>query len=234
MNEQWREIFYPLGFIASLAFGARFIIQWLRSEISRKSVVTPLFWKLSLMGNLLLLIHSFIQMQFHVGIVQVINAIISWRNLNLMKETSQRMPTVRVIEIMLSFLVLTTLAFYFQHLYLAENKSAWLRLPSHAWSSNSLPIHNSWHIVGFIGLLLFNCRFWIQWWQVEKTHTSQLGASFWWISLLGASFSIVYFIRIYDPVNIIGPALGIVPYIRNLMLLSKNPTHETCGEAYEK
>ncbi|MBS4170694.1 lipid-A-disaccharide synthase N-terminal domain-containing protein [Neochlamydia sp. AcF95] len=226
MSEQWREIFYPLGFIASLAFGARFIIQWLRSEICRKSVVTPLFWKLSLMGNLLLLVHSFIQMQFHVGIVQVINAVISWRNLNLMKESSQRPPLAKVIEIMLSLLVLTTLTFYFQQLYLAENNSAWLRLPSHAWSSNSLLIHPSWHIVGFIGLLLFNCRFWIQWWQLEKTHTSQLSAPFWWISLLGAFFSIVYFIRIYDPVNMIGPTLGIVPYIRNLMLLSKNPRNE--------
>lgn len=32
MNEALRELLYPLGFISSLAFTARFLIQWMESE----------------------------------------------------------------------------------------------------------------------------------------------------------------------------------------------------------
>ncbi|QLH36144.1 MAG: lipid-A-disaccharide synthase N-terminal domain-containing protein [Parachlamydiaceae bacterium] len=82
---------------------------------------------------------------------------------------------------------------------------------------------------GFAGLILFNSRFWIQWWHAEQTQTSTLGRSFWWISLAGALCSIAYFARIQDPVNLIGPVIGMIPYVRNLMLLHKSKSPETAA-----
>jgi lipid-A-disaccharide synthase len=49
-----------------------------------------------------------------------------------------------------------------------------------------------------------------------------LGAQFWWLSLVGDLMTLAYFTQIYDPVNIVGPALGLIPYIRNLMLLRQS------------
>ena len=80
----WRALLYPLGFLASLLFTTRFMVQWIQSERSRRSHVTPLFWQLSLVANVLLVIHSIIQVQYHVALVQGFNGVISWRNLNLM------------------------------------------------------------------------------------------------------------------------------------------------------
>lgn len=228
--ENWREILYPLGFLSALAFGARFIVQWLKSEIRKKSIVTPSFWKLSLAGNMMLFLHSFIQLQFHVSIIQVINGVISWRNLDLMKAQSTHMRTRSVVFLLIGFIVATFFAFFLQNLYFPNIDTAWFRIPSNSWNSNPSSIGYVWHVFGFAGLVLFNSRFWIQWWHAEKTQISAISRSFWWISLLGAFCSILYFARIQDPVNLVGPAIGIIPYIRNLMLLSNSKQSETVSE----
>lgn len=229
MTDNWREFLYPLGFLASLAFGARFILQWIKSEMRKKSIVTSTFWKLSLIGNSLLFLHSFIQMQFHVCIIQVANGVISWRNLNLMKDKPKQVKTRTVVFILIGLLVTTILGFYLQENALIS-MDAWFRTPGNAWNSNPQSISFIWHFFGFLGLVLFNSRFWVQWWHAEKTQSSTLSYSFWYISLLGAFCSITYFLRIKDPVNLIGPLLGVIPYIRNLMLLAKTKAIETTAE----
>ena len=72
MTELWRQLLYPLGLISAIAFASRFILQWINSEKVQKSVVSPLFWKISLFGNLTLLIHAFIQLQYQICFVQVL------------------------------------------------------------------------------------------------------------------------------------------------------------------
>lgn len=228
MMESWRIFLYPLGFLASLAFGARFILQWIKSEVRQKSIVTSSFWKLSLIGNILLFIHSFIQMQFHVCVIQVINGVISWRNLNLMKSKKRHFKTRFVVLLMVSILLATTIGFVFQQNDLEV--SSWVRIPQNTWNSEIDSVNTIWHVFGFLGLVLFNSRFWIQWWHAEKTQVSSIGKSFWWISLAGSFCALAYFIRIHDMVNIVGPAIGIVPYIRNLMLLAKSNAEETAAE----
>ncbi len=178
--DQWREWLYPLGFISSLMFSARFILQWIQSEKAQKSVVTPSFWKFSLIGNILLSIHALIQIQFHVCLIQASNAVISWRNLNLMKKRKVTIPLLFTLFIM--FLTMATVVgFYtFQSFYLPEESSAWFRSPF-----SEEMIHPLWHLLGVVGLLLFNSRFWIQWWDAERLQESRLGPLFWWTSLVG-------------------------------------------------
>lgn len=209
MIENWREILYPLGFLSSAAFGARILIQWLKSEVNGKSVTPRIFWVLSFTGNILLLIHSLIQAQYHVYIIQACNAVISWRNINLMQHMENRYSTRSTVAILGAAAAFSTL------LYLPINGGIWFGLPSME------PIPSFWHMIGFAGLILFASRFWLQWWSAEKKQTSNLGLVFWWASLIGDLLTIVYFFRIKDPVNLIGPVLGLIPYIRNLMLLYK-------------
>lgn len=217
--EDWRTFLYPLGFLSSIAFGARFIVQWLQSEKQHRSVVTPFFWYLSLTGNTLLAIHSFIQIQYHICLVQVCNGVISWRNLNLMHPYRRQFTFQSVIKYLGIAFVLTTLAFFAQDYFLTQDGS-WFRVPKAPWQSHSQVEYSLWwHGLGTISYLLFSSRFWVQWWLAEKSHSSELPTSFWWLSLSGAILSIVYFSHIQDSVNLIGPLIGMVPYIRNLMLL---------------
>jgi lipid-A-disaccharide synthase-like uncharacterized protein len=219
MSDVWRELIYPLGYLSSIAFAGRFLLQWVSSEIHRKSMVTRSFWRLSLVGNVLLLIHAFFQLQFHVCIIQACNAVISWRNLNLMEDRSRQVSFLVVIKTLIAIVGIITCGFLLQGWLSASGKIEWFRLPTVSLDDPTPLVGPIWHAIGFLGLILFSSRFWVQWWLAEKQSTSSLGLVFWWLSISGGLLTLIYFVKIDDPVNIIGPAVGLIPYIRNLMLI---------------
>ncbi|WP_068470014.1 lipid-A-disaccharide synthase N-terminal domain-containing protein [Candidatus Protochlamydia phocaeensis] len=219
--EEWRTILYPLGFLSSFAFGARFIVQWLQSERQQRSLVPRSFWYLSLLGNVLLALHSFIQVQYHICVVQACNIVIAWRNLNLMQAKSKQVSFSFVLGLLIAAIALISAAFIVQDFYLLR-EGHWFRIPTAPWQDQPLTaVSWMWHALGTLAYLLFSSRFWVQWWLAEQAHKSELFVSFWWLSLTGALLSIAYFLHIRDSVNLIGPLIGIVPYIRNLMLIQK-------------
>lgn len=223
MTEDIRAFLYSLGFLSSIAFGARFLVQWIESERRKKSVVPPFFWRLSLIGNLLLLTHSFIQIQAHVFLIQIGNAVISWRNLNLMKSKERQFTFSQTVQLMIVSLVLGTSLYFAQYIFIESQEVSFFRIPLTPWNHHhSNQISLMWHLLGVIGLVLFNSRFWVQWWCAEKEKKSYLGFSFWWVSLVGDALCLAYFAQLGDPVNLVGPLFGLIPYIRNILLLRKN------------
>ena len=80
---------------------------------------------------------------------------------------------------------------------------------------------NVWVIVGFVGQLLFGARFLIQWICSEKKKESYIPVVFWYLSLSGGSILLIYAIYRKDPVFILGQSVGVVVYLRNLMLIYK-------------
>lgn len=211
MNEEWRALLYPLGILPLFFFSGRFLIQWLVSEWKGHSVVPRSFWQLSLSGHLLMVLHSSIQLQFPICISQACNAVIAWRNLNLMENAKRRFSTKTAIALMLTVITLVCLFFSFQ--------TEWFRAPRLPWSYDSAELTWGWHLFGTIGIALFSTRFWIQWWQAETYQESRLGIAFWWISLTGNCMMLVYFFMLRDPVNCAGPLFNLVPSVRNLMML---------------
>lgn len=221
MTSHWREFLYPLGYISSAAFGSRFLVQWIKSEIKKESVVTSTFWKLSLVGNIALMLHAFIQIQYPICLIQALNAIISWRNINLMQPTDKQVRKQTVIALFAGAFCITLFAFSIQGMFLAEGQSQWMRVPISFLQKKHQSVNILWHLMGYTGVILFNSRFWVQWWLAEKSKTSQLGKPFWWLSLIGDPLSLAYFMRIGDDVNLVGSLFGLVPYVRNLMLMRK-------------
>lgn len=220
MSEEWRQFLYPLGILPALIFGLRYLVQWLVSEKAGKSMVMPLFWRLSLSANFLFFLHSLIQMQFHVCIIQACSGVISWRNLNLMQ------PADRHVKFSTTVLLLIAAACSVILLFLSSSAISnaavqWFRSPL----SSEKPIHGFWHMLGFLGLMLFNGRFWVQWWNAEKQSRSYLGVEFWWLSVIGSVLCFIYFAAIGDLVNMIGPFFGLIPSIRNLILIRRSSGH---------
>lgn len=78
-----------------------------------------------------------------------------------------------------------------------------------------------WVTLGLAGQLLFSARMVVQWLASERSRRSVVPESFWWISLLGASMLIVYFIWRKDLVGVIGQSTGWVIYLRNLRLIHR-------------
>lgn len=219
MHTDVRSWLYLLGFIPSFFFTLRFILQWLKSETKKQSYVFPSFWIISLIGNVLLMVHGIIQLQYHVSVVQGFNGVISWRNLQLMKKKEEANSLSFVILLHICVFFIVTLIFILQNFYLHE--TYWFRVPITPWQSISKTVSFSWHILGIIGIALYSSRFWVQWWIAEKKQQSSLEASFWLMSLLGGIISLIYFLAIGDLANALGPAFGLVPYTRNLFLIKK-------------
>tara|TARA_E500000178_G_C16935045_1_gene713579 strand:+ start:50 stop:355 length:306 start_codon:yes stop_codon:yes gene_type:complete len=47
-----------VGLTGQILFSARFIIQWIYSEINKKSIIPTAFWFFSIMGGLTLLLYA--------------------------------------------------------------------------------------------------------------------------------------------------------------------------------
>ncbi len=84
------------------------------------------------------------------------------------------------------------------------------------------PVGILWVSLGLIGQLLFTGRMLIQWISSERERRSVVPVAFWWMSLIGATMLLVYFIWRRDIVGILGQATGWFIYIRNLVLIRRS------------
>ena len=209
MSEEWRTWLYPFGFIPAIAFGLRFLVQWLQSEAVGKSVVPRLFWQLSIVGNILMLVHSFIQIHFPMCLVQALNIVLFWRNLNLMGPQEKRVSFKTVLCCLSAVGCSIVLLFWYQGTWL-ETPHSFFKVTQVAWWA---------HTLGIIGIGCYSLRFWIQWWLAESQQSSRLFEAFWWLSLMGAFCTAIYFYLMNDVVNLIGPVVSFIPFSRNLWLI---------------
>ena len=76
-----------------------------------------------------------------------------------------------------------------------------------------------WVLFGFAAQLMFTGRFLLQWLASEKQRKSVVPIAFWYFSLIGGVMLLLYAIHRRDPVIILGQAVGVVIYLRNLMLI---------------
>ena len=76
-----------------------------------------------------------------------------------------------------------------------------------------------WLAIGFLGQGLFSARFVLQWLKSERMKRSVVPLAFWYFSLAGGAVLLVYAMHRRDPVFVVGQALGILIYLRNLRLI---------------
>jgi lipid-A-disaccharide synthase-like uncharacterized protein len=79
-----------------------------------------------------------------------------------------------------------------------------------------------WVAIGFVGQMLFAGRMLVQWIISEKQRQSVVPPVFWWMSLIGASMLLSYFLWRRDVIGVLGQGLGWVIYIRNLHLIHRS------------
>ena len=76
-------------------------------------------------------------------------------------------------------------------------------------------------IIGFIGQGFFASRFIVQWIYSERKGESSIPIIFWYLSIFGGIGLLIYAIFRKDPVIITGQSVGILIYLRNLILIYK-------------
>ncbi len=88
-----------------------------------------------------------------------------------------------------------------------------------------------WLGIGFFGQTVFFMRWVVQWFASERSSRSHVPVAFWYMSLAGGLITLAYAIYREDPVFIAGQSVGAFVYIRNLMLIRRNPRHEPASPA---
>lgn len=91
----------------------------------------------------------------------------------------------------------------------------WLEKLLHVGSMTEL----LWVIFGLAAQLMFTARFLLQWIASERAKDSVIPVAFWYFSLAGGVMLLAYALYRADPVFILGQALGVVIYARNLWLI---------------
>ncbi len=74
-------------------------------------------------------------------------------------------------------------------------------------------------LFGFAGQFIFFLRFAVQWFESERRGRSHIPIVFWYLSLIGGAMSFVYAVLKPDLVFMTAQGLGLLIYIRNLMLI---------------
>src|SRR3954452_9505264 len=78
-----------------------------------------------------------------------------------------------------------------------------------------------WLAIGFLGQAIFTARFLVQWIVSEKEWNSVVPVAFWWLSLFGGLTLLSYETYRRDHVIMLGQAMGLFVYGRNLMAVAK-------------
>jgi len=84
-----------------------------------------------------------------------------------------------------------------------------------------------WVGLGFAAQAMFGLRFIVQWLYSERAGKSVVPVIFWHFSVLGGTLMLSYAIYRWDPVFMLGQAMGLAIYLRNLWLIYRG------GEAAE-
>jgi lipid-A-disaccharide synthase-like uncharacterized protein len=103
---------------------------------------------------------------------------------------------------------------------------------THVRHGRSMDFSTEWWLlaIGFTGQAFFFMRFFWQWVVSEKQKRSVIPISFWYFSLLGSFFLLIYAILRRDIVFIVGQSTGSIIYIRNLYLIHRERTRlQTMG-----
>jgi len=96
---------------------------------------------------------------------------------------------------------------YLQHLYMLATQH---------------PYDTVWTSIGFLGQAVFGVRFLIQWLRSEQTGHSVIPVAFWYCSLIGGLVSFSYALHLQAWPLLIGQAIPIPIYVRNLYMIYRD------------
>lgn len=80
-----------------------------------------------------------------------------------------------------------------------------------------------WIGAGMIGQVIFGARFLVQWLYSEARGQSLIPPAFWYLSVAGGVILLSYAIHQREAVFIIGESVTLLIFLRNLVMLRKEP-----------
>lgn len=214
-------LWYVLGVPASVIFYGRFYVQWIVSEIRRKSVMPVSFWYMSSLGSLMLLVYGVVTSSALGTFSHCFNIAVYSRNLvHIWRGKGKLSPAADIgVHVFVAAVILASVgvtAWTWWHVY--DRASAG---PSGEMQKTAL-----WLGVGVLGQALFAMRFLVQWVATERRKKSVVPTAFWWLSLVASALMCASFTREREWVYAVGIAATMFIYARNLWLIYRHGNDE--------
>jgi lipid-A-disaccharide synthase-like uncharacterized protein len=197
-------LIFSFGFLAQFLFFSRNIVQWFKSEKAGKVLSPVLYWQISLIASVAMMVYGIFRTDPAIILGQFITFFIYIRNLQLQKAWKRIAFAFRVAITTMPFLCLSWVflsgKFTSEQLLSGQKMPVWLMF------------------FGIAAQLIFTFRFVFQWIISEKNKESSIPVGFWIFSISGASMTIFYAIMRLDPVLLLSNLGGLAMYSRNLIL----------------
>lgn len=191
-----------IGLLAQALFFLRIIVQWFKSE-EEGEVISPLmFWQISLVASILMLVYGILRNDFAIVVGQLLVYGIYIRNIQLKGAWGKIHWGIRSLAILIPLAMLAWLIKSGKFQGILNNESVSL----------------FWMVWGVVAQVVFISRFFYQWIYSEKEKKSVLPLGFWIISTIGSLMIFTYAIARMDPVLFASHGLGLFTYIRNILL----------------
>jgi lipid-A-disaccharide synthase-like uncharacterized protein len=217
------------GVLAGIIFYSRFYVQWIYSEIQKRSVVPPLFWYQSALGSVMLLTFA-VHSQSPLGALsQSVNLVPYARNLiHIWRDQGRLTARLNVAT----------------HVFVSAVAAAGLAVVAWLWlreyrltqgvTSEEARQTWIWLAVGVTGQGLFASRFIIQWIATERQKKSVVPTLFWYISIVAAVLQCLTYFQRGDGelVYAVGLVATMLVYARNIWMIHRGPqSPEEKGDA---
>lgn len=205
-----------VGIAGGVIFYGRFYVQWIASERAGRSVMPIVFWYMSSLGSVLLMLFAVITRSPIGTLGQNFNLVVYGRNL---------------IHIWREQGVLTPLRYRLVHGIVAVVAVIAVGLLIYVWWSEyeytqTQPEHVTrrvwlWLAVGVVGQALFAARFLLQWAATEMQRRSVIPKAFWYLSFSAALLQGLSFFEQQEWVFAAGMAATLVIYARNIWFVHR-------------
>jgi lipid-A-disaccharide synthase-like uncharacterized protein len=190
-----------LGFFSQGLFGLRLLIQLWHTEKYKTTEAPLLYWYTSLWAALLYLLYGVIRQDAVIILGQVITYFIYIRNIQLQKRWYNAPKLLRLFYLFTPIVMLLVFAFSRTNLSVVSLSSTMF------W-------------IGFLGQLMMNMRFVVQWIYAERMSTAAFPIIFWYVSIIGSILLIIYGcwhpLHGFDPVIILSQLLAMLVYVRSV------------------
>lgn len=196
------------GITAALIFYGRFYLQWIVSEIKKRSVMPVGFWYMSGVGSFMLLIFGAATHSPNGTFSHGFNSVIYARNLVLVWREKGVLTRRRQFLIYGAAGVMVSFAFCLV-------AYAWMMEIKHVQDQK----HWVWVGVGGVAQLMFAGRFLIQWAVSEVKKKSVVPVAFWHLSLWASVLLLSSHAHQQEWVYAGGLAATVPVYLRNLWLV---------------
>jgi lipid-A-disaccharide synthase-like uncharacterized protein len=224
----WFPLFLGLlEFAGGLTFYGRFYVQWIYSEIKKRSAMPTAFWYMSAAGALMLFTYAVLTTSPVGALGFCFNLVVYSRNLiHIWREkgTLSRGLNVAVHAVVgaVTLFAVALMAMTWFHVYEATSQA----------DTDTVQQTWLWLAVGVVGQGLFAGRFIVQWAATEVQRKSVVPTAFWYMSIAAASLQLLSFGQRWwsgqeqERVFAIGMVATILIYARNLWFIHRGKPGE--------